>query len=603
MIYPMFENVSRYRDMKSQFGGYNHTIGCADGAFYEMQNMTSQYYPVLSPRNKRGICRYIDKPQGILDKESLYWVDGGVLYKEGEAVSLEITLDATTQKTLAKMGAYLIIMPDRVWYNVDDKTCGYMEASFTNRDGENYKDVTITLCDETGAAIEWHEESYYDSNSPSAGDYCMSTNNGKTSLKQWSASTSIWMTISTTYLQIICTGIGKDFEKEDGVKIIIDNSTAKWDKATDIFVNEEEDGTLSTNTVIFDKTDDCITITGLLPKNMEFKQSEGKQLPITVERKTPEMTFITECNNRLWGCSADGHEVYCCKLGDVKNWNCFAGVSTDSWAATIGTDGKFTGAITYLGYPIFFKEDSLLKIAVSGTGGHQTKETYCRGVQKGSEKSLCIMNEILYYKSTQGICGYDGSLPASLSDALGETRYYDAVSGTIGDRYYISMRDAENNWNMFVYDSSKGIWSREDATQAMFFCKHEDDLYYVDAKDKMLKSIRGTLLYDAAEKGIEEDVEWFVESGVIGYLSPDNKYISRINIRLQMDYGTNIDFYLQYDSEGEWEHKFSMSGTGTRTFTIPVIPKRCDHFRYKLSGKGACKVYSIANTIEEGSDI
>ena len=310
------------------------------------------------------------------------------------------------------------------------------------------------------------------------------------------------------------------------------------------------------------------------------------------------MAFITECNNRLWGCSKDGHEVYCCKLGDVKNWNCFAGISTDSWAATIGSDGKFTGAITYLGYPMFFKEDCLIKIAVSSNGGHQLKETKCRGVQNGSHRSLSILNETLYYKSTTCVCGYNGSLPVSVSEELGGVRYYDAVAGTIDNRYYISMKDGNGTSHLFVYDTKNGIWNKEDD-----FCRHSDDLYYIDMKDKKMKSVGGTLLYDVEEKATEGKFDWFVESGTIGYSSPDNKYVARINIRITLEVGANVDFYLQYDSSGEWEHKFNMSGKGTKTFTVPIIPKRCDHFKYKLTGKGECKIHSIAKTMEEGSDV
>jgi hypothetical protein len=315
------------------------------------------------------------------------------------------------------------------------------------------------------------------------------------------------------------------------------------------------------------------------------------------------MAFVTECNNRLWGCSKDGHEIYCCKLGDVKNWNCFAGIATDSWAVTIGSDGKFTGAITYLGYPIFFKEDCLIKISISATGAHQTKETRCRGVQKGSERSLAILNETLFYKSSTCVCVYTGSLPASISDQLGDVRYSEAVAGTIGNRYYIDMKDKKGESHLFVYDQKKGIWSKEDNTDVLYFCKHGDDLYYIDMTDKFMKSVGGTLLYDMEEKDTEGKFGWFVESGNIGYSSPDNKYVSRINVRISLDFGTNVDFYLQYDSSGEWEHKFNMSGKGTRSFLIPVIPKRCDHFKYKITGRGGCKLYSLTKTIEQGSDI
>ncbi len=596
MRFPRLQETSRYREMTTVFGGYNHQISCSEGQFFDMKNMTSKYFPVLSPRGNRGIVKTFTNPQGILDKEDLWWVDNKVLYRNGEEVTLDgITLTDESPKTLAKMGAYIIIMPDRVWCKANDDDlnleCGYMENK------TEAKGVTINICEASGKTITWHNAEYYNTIEPKDGDYMMSVNsNGKPSLKVYSATTSIWMTVASTYVQITASGIGKGFEKEDGVKITTNDVSESLDN---IFINKEEDGKhYSTNTYIVDKTDNAITIPGIYKGSV----TSFPNMTVTVERKVPDMAFITECNNRLWGCSTDGHEIYCCKLGDVKNWNCFRGTSTDSWAATVGSDGKWTGAITYLGYPMFFKEDSLIKIAVSSTGGHQTKETICRGVQNGSGRSLTVLNEILYYKSASGICGYNGSLPYSISDELGDVAYHDAVAGAIGDKYYISMRDNKGAYSLFVYDTKAGIWCKEDNTKVMAFCKHRDELYYVDSKDNTMKSVGGTLLYDVPEKATEGKFDWFVESGTIGYSSPDNKYVGRINLRITLDVGTDVGFFLQYDSCGEWEHKFSMSGTGTRTFSIPIIPKRCDHFKYKISGRGHCKIHSITKTVEEGSD-
>ena len=119
----------------------------------------------------------------------------------------------------------------------------------------------------------------------------------------------------------------------------------------------------------------------------------------------------------------------------------------------------------------------------------------------------------------------------------------------------------------------------------------------------LFDEVYGTLLYDVAEKETEGKFKWMVESGNLGYSSPDNKYVSQINIRISLEVGTNVDFYLQYDSSGGWEHKFNMAGKGTRTFSVPVIPKRCDHFKYKIVGTGGCKLYSITKTTEQGSDV
>lgn len=610
MRFPKLQEVTRHREMTTVFGGYNHQISCDEGQFFDMKNMTSKYFPVLSPRENRGIVKSFTNPQGILDKEDLWWIDNKELYQNGDRIFLDdVTLSDESPKTLAKMGAYIIIMPDKVWVDTSRDTPwpehGYMERK--NEIIDSTPMVTFSLADANGSVIDYHDAEYYKSHSPKDGDYMLTTTTeGKPSLKIYSATTSIWMTVATTYLQIKSEGIGIGFEKEDGVKISSNTNTG----LENVFVNHEyfdgfdEEGNFfgkwvwTTNTYIVDRTDDSITIPGIFSGgNIAYVHMD-----LTIERKVPDMAFITECNNRLWGCSKDGHEIYCCKLGDVKNWNCFRGASTDSWAATIGSDGKFTGAITYLGYPMFFKEDCLIKISVSATGGHQTKETMCRGVQSGSGGSLAILNETLYYKSSSGVCGYNGSLPYSISDVLGDVKYYDAVAGAIGDKYYISMRDNSGEYSLFVYDYKNGIWCKEDNTKALSFCKHKDDLYYIDNQDNTMKSVGGTLPYNVPEKATEDRFDWYVESGAIGYSSPDNKYIGRINLRITLEFGANVDFFLQYDSSGEWEHKFNMSGTGTRTYSIPIIPKRCDHFKYKITGKGGCKIHSVTKTIEEGSD-
>ena len=601
MQFPTLQEVERYRTMTTVFGGYNHQISCSEDQFYDMKNMTSRYFPVLSPRQKRGFAKTLNNPQAILDKEDMWWIDNKILYKNGNPIYMNgVTLTDESPKTMCKMGAYIIIMPDRVWCKTEKDAfsleCGYMENKTET------SSFSLSTCDAIGSTIAWQDAEYYHTHTPTDGNYMMTINSdGSPALKVYSASTGIWLTVSSTYMQISATGIGKGFEKEDGVKVSVTFSEGLPDNLKHIFINDEGDHVYSTNTYIIDRTDDSITIPGIYRASAEGGSSSG-EISLKVERKVPDMAYITECNNRLWGCSKDGHEIYCCKLGDVKNWNCFRGNSTDSWAATIGSDGKFTGATTFLGYPMFFKEDSFIKISISATGGHATKETMCRGVQSGSDRSIAVLNEVLYYKSSAGICAYNGSLPYSISDDLGDTKYYDAVAGAIGDKYYVSMRDSSKKYSMFVFDSKNGIWCKEDDTQALYFCRHSDELYFIDGKDKVMKSVGGTLPFMVYDTGTEGNFDWYVESGAIGYSSPDNKYVGRINLRITLEFGTNVDFYIQYDSQGEWEHKFNMSGRGTRTFSIPIIPQRCDHFKYRIKGIGGCKIHSVTKTIEGGSD-
>jgi hypothetical protein len=98
-------------------------------------------------------------------------------------------------------------------------------------------------------------------------------------------------------------------------------------------------------------------------------------------------------------------------------------------------------------------------------------------------------------------------------------------------------------------------------------------------------------------------VEWMAETGVIGTGSPDMKYVSKLNVRMSLDIGTRVFFYIQYDSADDWEYLFTMDGTTLRSFTVPIRPRRCDHLKLRIDGYGDAKIFSIAKTIEMGSDV
>ena len=63
-----------------QFGGYNHTPAAQDGELWDMRNLSSEYYPLLSPRRPRRHLRYIIKANGFYAHDGLFWVDGTGFY-------------------------------------------------------------------------------------------------------------------------------------------------------------------------------------------------------------------------------------------------------------------------------------------------------------------------------------------------------------------------------------------------------------------------------------------------------------------------------------------------------------------------------------------
>ena len=160
------------------------------------------------------------------------------------------------------------------------------------------------------------------------------------------------------------------------------------------------------------------------------------------------------------------------------------------------------------------------------------------------------------------------------------------------------MRDSGGNYHLFCYDSRYQIWHREDSTQAQFFTNDNIGLLFYDIKQSKI--------YHASYIGDDDKeaaaVEWCAETGVIGFDSPDNKYLSRFNFRMQLELGAVCNMFIEYDSSGIWESKGAMKGGSLRTFTLPVIPRRCDHLRIKLTGTGDCKIFSIAKITKQGSD-
>lgn len=580
LAFPQLYEPSIDKQYLQEFRGYNHNLSISEGEFYDQTNMTSDFYPLLSPRKKRGEIKTISNPNGMIGKDALAYVDGTKIVYNDYEIDLQLSTAAEDcPKQLVSMGAYLIVFPDKKYLNTVDLTdYGSLEASITTGEGST---VTFSMCESDGSDYENVIIQADEPKNPVNGQYWIDTSQSAHQLKVYSENTNYWVSVATTYVKISCAGIGVPFNQWDGVTI---SGCTAYGTAD-----------LNNTMVIYDKGDDYIVVVGILD------QVETQTDPVTIKRTVPKLDYVTESGNRLWGCHygvVDGktvNEIYASKLGDPKNWNVFLGLSTDSYTVSLGSDGAFTGAITYLGYPMFFKENCIHKIYGNYPSNYQAQTTACRGVQNGCSQSLVIVDETLYYKSPFDICAYSGSLPNSISEKLGMTQYKNVVAGGYGGKYYVSMQDASGEWGMYVYDTRNGFWNKEDNVHALCFAPCDNDLYFI-GEDKKLYSVTG------AKGTLENQLEWSVESGEIGYRYPDNKYISRLQIRMSLGTGSQVKVYVQYDHSGEWLLKGTLSGVLVRTYVLPIVPIRCDHMKIKITGVGECKIYSIAKLLETGGD-
>lgn len=590
LIYADSNSSKKRRSMQNAFAGYNHNLVIDESQFYDMKNLTGDYYPVMSPRDRRGIIDRFNNPKGLFGGDKLAWVDEGRFFYDGNAVC-EVS---DTEKQFVRIGALLCIFPDKIIYNTYTGELDSMEVSV-----HTGSETTFSLCQVDGTAYDM----YVSETEPEPEKHPVWLDTGTTPnvLKEYAVTSAQWVEIATTYIKISNPAIGTAFSEYDAVTI------------TDCDIAD-----LNTDNIVYGAGDGYIIVAGLIDRVMT--QTTGMYL----KRLVPDMDFVTELDNRIWGCSSENHEIYACKLGDPKNWRCYMGLTSDSYTATIGIEGRFTGAISHLGYVLFFKENAIIKVYGNDPGSYVITTTRCRGVQEGSEKSLVTINEILYYKAVNSICCYDGSLPQNISLDLGNGLYFDARAGYCKEKYYVCMRDSNYNWKTFVYDTIKGMWHVEDTEELKGFANASGGLYFLD-KDNVLLVANMDALVNTIFPGMpdeeymypseelcpnqnysyakEESVEWEAETGDIGMDSPDRKYISGIMLRLVIEDKARLQVSVQYDSDGIWQEVINLQSTSKRTVNVPIPIKRCDHARLRLKGIGECRLYSITKTIEEGSGV
>ena len=570
MYFPKLKAQVQQRAAVEQFGGLDRRVGHGAGCAENMENMWSGGYPALETRPRRGVMRQLTKPHGIVEKDGLFWVDGTALYVNGAKTELVLS---DSDKQLVSMGAYLLIFPDKKYINTQKLTEYGSMGNIQTSTGE----VTFTLCYENGESVGSYVTGTYAPKEPGTGDLWMDTDRRVTVLRRYDGGS--WVEVTGICTKIAATGLGRGFQAGDGVTV-------------------SGCGALELNGlhVLKAAADDWVLIPAMC------RALDSQTAAVTVMRTIPEMDFVVEQGNRLWGCKygiVDGqavNEVYACALGDFRNWNSCAGLSTDSYAAARGSDGAFTGAAACMGGVVFFKENCMERVYPAAGGGHQIVTMACNGVKKGAGGTVAVADGVVYYLGMDGVYAFDGSVPVCVSRQLGEKRYAGGVGGGESGRYWLAARSSAGAWELLVYDTARKLWHREDDKEMVALSRYGGAM--------MLLCRDGTLLDTSGTYGTKEaQVDWSAETGDLGLYTPEHKYLERLQLRLELASGASATAYVCYDGGSSWEKAGSVTGDGrTGGYVMQVRPRRCGHLRLKLAGSGGCRLYSASAVYEKGSD-
>lgn len=573
MRLPVLEDVNAQKTVISSFGGYNHTPGVGDNEFFDMANIASDNAPLLSPRKPYICVRNVGYPHGLYGHNKLCWAaDNGFYYDGIRRGSL-----SPGKKQFVGMGAYVTVWPDKVLFDSEKLTYQALEITRSV--------ISVRHTAETGMFIFTLEDL--------AADYPdESDQNQYTSFRAGD-------TVAISYLDLEKAADGTGMQiirKKEWVKV-------RYTEAGSLAYPYETVAT-EVNDTFNDRYTELMKI--LADGSGEIYGYTGMDMRLL--REVPDMDYVCEWNNRLWGCSSKNREIYASTLGDPYNWNVFEGTSQDSYILTVGSTEDFTGICAYGGALLIFKEKCIHRLYGTAPSNYQMTTTVCDGVQIGCERSLCERNGILYYKSTYGVCAYSGSYPVLISDHLGTVEYSDASAGVWKNKVYFCMKAAPHScypdeirgthWEILVYDAERQCWYKEEEIQAVCFAAHENRLYFLNGEDNCL--------YVAAEDDTyptTDLVHWFVRTGKQCSRLPDNKTVSKIQVKATVFRGARLCIELRYDSGNRWEKYYEQVSSQRMCYTIPIIPRRCDHFEIRISGTGDARIHSLSRELEQGSEL
>lgn len=572
------------------FGGINRANGTPLGEWDTLSGFDLTAYPALrtclpyaySDIVSSGNITGYTYRNGVL----VYTTADGI-YLDGKGTLTAIQGLSSGDKTLVNIGAYIVILPDWAVINTADAENPVMIAKGSSL---------------TGNLLEYNQN-------------------------QTRPTVSIYKLfyVDAPTAEVTASGLAVG----DSVKLSWTYGKRKMSRQLTINNIGIESYTGSGMTSIgFDTSD--------IPNTMWF-YTEGRAMDnfrvpritgATIQRVMPDLDYVVEYNNRLWGCSSKNHEIYCSKLGEPLVWGAYSGISTDSWAATVGTDGDFTGACVFNGCVLFFKEDCVH--SVYGTkASNFTITTYTvRGVQKGSAKSLCISEGLLYYKAPEGIFTFNGSASSRFDGKLCVDRDSRTACGTADDRYIVM---AMSDGTVYYYDKLHSVWYTRTLLDVISMHNFSGSLYAItkDSNNAMRKVMLTTdvgMDNRTAETAFEAITGELCRGELTSTSSYTRKAIHTVIKKLTMSVEewhqqgiSSVQFTVsvQYDG-GDWQTVYSYDGTAEEADNnvvtlIPTIPMRCQRLRIKISGKLATgpdataqpylTLYGLFIDTEEASEI
>lgn len=547
MYQPMFQNArAAARVYIDQFGGLNRQEEIGDNEFVDLCNLSSDRMPHLSPRKARekvdavtqtGIVAAVadNVDEGAL--VSFTGVAGTSFYYKGTARG---SVSGDSDTCLVDFGGSILIFPDKKYYSYVEDTFGEIESG--------YEGASVSF-DNTGSAED--------------GDL----------------------------LGVITRTGGWDKFKSGDAVSISGASAANNTFAVNSKYQQADDDQIVSCVVSRVEGTKLYTI-NYNRKNERLAFTRGSS-SATIKKTMPDITRACVSKNRVFGIDAAGEMIYACKLGDFTNWNVFEGLSTDSWYAQVGTEGKFTAIATLGTEVVLFKRNFIHQVFGSAPQNFNIPKQLGTGCIDG--RSVCEAAGSLFFLAHDGFYLYNGGSPGRISDPLDAT-YTEAVSGCDGHKVYVAATRADGKEEFLVYDLYKRVWHREDVPEeTVGFLPYNGRMYLVCAGG----------VYDMRGEGYA--AQWSAVTKRYTDATMDRKGVLNVYVRFRMEPGASLRVYRSsghepYNAQFEngWELCGMCQAHRAGSYRVPVRLVMGDSYQLRFLAEGNVVLEAIEKVLYAG---
>lgn len=322
------------------------------------------------------------------------------------------------------------------------------------------------------------------------------------------------------------------------------------------------------------------------------KEAETMSSDLEVEFIEPPMVFGESFGGRLFACDDLGVSVYYTSGGtDFLNFR--AKDSGSSAGALLCADpGKWTAMCAYRDALYVFKRNAMYRIY--STDGLTFYLERIADVGAVGKDAVCVVGNVMYFLSTEGLMRFSGSYPEYLPDFLGRS-YKNGALGGNDKKLFCSLtyEDAgEDKTELLVYHIDRGIYSGHDDFKATQFIWFGGELYALGVDGIVYKMDSG------------EEAQAFSLDTKHYFVSFTKKAVNAVRLYFTFD-PVDEDGFLEVlvsRDGGEFEpYKPKMKNGNVRY--VPVRFCKCDEFCIRVQGKGIFTFKGMSMAMYQGGDI